>query len=69
MEFCKLYEGNPYYVARATYVLAQLEDIRGAAAVQLMLTSGYEQWRVLAIRALRMADKKFLQVGCFANVR
>jgi len=61
MEFREIYEGNPYYVARATYVLAQLDDIKGAAAVKLMLTSDDEQWRVLAIRALRMADEKFLQ--------
>ena len=56
-EFCKVYASNPYYVARAIYVLAQLDDIKGSSAVKLMLSSDDEQWRVLAIRALRMAGK------------
>jgi putative membrane-bound dehydrogenase-like protein len=55
MTFSKENEGNPYYVARAIYVLAQLDDIKGPAMVKLMLSSNEEQWRIVAIRALRMA--------------
>ena len=60
MAFSKANQGNPYYVARAAYVLAQLDDIKGPAIVKLMLSSKEEQWRILAIRALRMAGKDSL---------
>ncbi|MGC6567865.1 MAG: PVC-type heme-binding CxxCH protein [Akkermansiaceae bacterium] len=60
MVFSKENSDNPYYIARATFILAQLEDIKGGAVVKLMLSSEEEQWRIVAIRALRMAGKESL---------
>ncbi|MGD1978677.1 MAG: DUF1080 domain-containing protein [Akkermansiaceae bacterium] len=57
MAFSKENAGNPYHVARAAFILAQIEDPKGPAMVKLMLSSGEEQWRIVAMRALRMAGK------------
>ena len=58
--FSKAHADNPYYQARALFVMAQLQDSRGPSLVKTMLTSDDAQWRIVAIRALRMAGKESL---------
>ena len=48
---------NPYYKARALFVLAQLDDGQAEKAVQEQLASEDEQERIVAFRALRMAGR------------
>lgn len=49
---------NPYYQARAAFVLAQLNDDRGTAEVKALLESEDPQWRIIAFRALRFGDRE-----------
>lgn len=53
-------EANPYYQARAVFVLAQIDDPRGTEFVNGMLSSENPQWRITAFRALRLAGKERL---------
>ena len=58
--FFRAHADNPYYQARALFVMAQLKDSHGPALVKTMLTSEDEQWRIAAFRALRMAGRESL---------
>ncbi|MDF1753384.1 MAG: DUF1080 domain-containing protein [Verrucomicrobiales bacterium] len=51
--FFQANEANPYYQARAVFILAQLDDERGAADVKALLQSDDPQWQIIAFRALR----------------
>ncbi|MDF1737858.1 MAG: DUF1080 domain-containing protein [Verrucomicrobiales bacterium] len=51
---------NPYYQARAAFLLARLDDERGTADVKKLLQSDDPQWRILAFRALRFGERKSL---------
>jgi putative membrane-bound dehydrogenase-like protein len=60
LEFSRAHADNPFYQARALFVMAQLKEDKGPALVKTMLTSKDEQWRIVAIRALRMAGRESL---------
>ena len=49
---------NPYYQARAVFVMGQLEDERATARVKALLRSDDPQWRIIAFRALRLGGKE-----------
>jgi len=53
LKFSEANKANPYYQARALFIMAQLKDNRGPALVRTMLNSENEQWRIVALRALR----------------
>ena len=56
--FVKKNADNPYYRARAIFILAQLENRKGRAEVKSLLESPDEQERIVAFRALRFADRE-----------
>jgi putative membrane-bound dehydrogenase-like protein len=60
LAFRRAHADNPYYQARALFVMAQLKGAKGPALVKTMLTAEDEQWRIVAIRALRMAGRESL---------
>ena len=51
-------QDNPYYQARAMFIMAQIKDERGPALVKTMLTDDDEKWRIVALRALRHAGRE-----------
>jgi len=57
-QFIDKHSDNPYYCARATFIMAQLDDPRGPQAVKALLTSKDSQSRIIAIRALRHAERE-----------
>jgi putative membrane-bound dehydrogenase-like protein len=56
--FAKAHAANPYFHARAVYILAQLDDKRGGEFVKAQLRSSNAQERIIAFRALRFAEKE-----------
>ena len=56
--FIKANTGNPYYCARAVFILAQLRDARGPDYVRAQLRSEDTQERIIAFRALRLAGRE-----------
>ena len=55
-----LSDPNPYFQARAVWLLAQLGD-KGIAEVESVLKSKDPQMRIVAFRALRFVDHKMLE--------
>lgn len=51
---------NSFYQARAIFIMAQLEDTKASAWVKGLLDSDNEQWRIVAIRALRLSGGEAL---------
>lgn len=49
------HDDNPYYQARAIFVMAQLKEAGAVEMVKGLLKSKNEQWRIVAFRALRHA--------------
>lgn len=58
LAFIKANAENPYYRARAVFILAQLSDVRAATHLETLLTSADAQERIVAFRALRLAGSK-----------
>ena len=56
--FIKENQDNPYYVARAIFVLAQLEDPRGPQEVLKDLFLDDQQRSLVALRALKLSEKQ-----------
>jgi putative membrane-bound dehydrogenase-like protein len=56
--FFETHADNPYYQARAVFIMAQLDDARGPAEVKALLKSDDPQWRIIAFRALRFGEKE-----------
>ncbi|MGB1260125.1 MAG: PVC-type heme-binding CxxCH protein [Akkermansiaceae bacterium] len=58
LAFSKKHADNAYYCARAAFIMAQLKDERGPASVKALLSAEDPHWRILAIRALRHAERE-----------
>ena len=56
--FIKANTANPYYCARAVFILAQIKDARGPNYVRAQLESKDAQQRIIAFRALRLAGRE-----------
>jgi len=56
--FFKTNKTNPYYQARAVFLLAQLDNEQATADVKALLESDDPQWRITAFRALRFAERE-----------
>ncbi|MFT5130368.1 MAG: putative membrane-bound dehydrogenase-like protein, partial [Rhodothermales bacterium] len=57
-EFASMHADNPYYHARAVFALAQLDDPKAQDYVRQQLKSANPQARIVAFRALRLAEKE-----------
>lgn len=57
MIFLQENDANPFYQARAIFLLARLPDARGPATVRALLVDQDERMRVVAFRALRLAGE------------
>ncbi|MDF1811613.1 MAG: DUF1080 domain-containing protein [Verrucomicrobiales bacterium] len=49
---------NPYYQARAVFIMAQMDDARGPGKVKELLNFDDPQWRIVAFRALRLGGRE-----------
>ena len=58
LEFVRSNADNPYYQARAVFIMARLDDPSALAPVRALLTSDDPQWRIVALRALRHAERE-----------
>ena len=56
--FFQTNHANPYYQARAVFLLAQLDDERGTADVKALLQSDDPRLRITAFRALRFGERE-----------
>ncbi len=56
--FIKANAENPYYRARAVFILAQLSNARAVEYLETLLNSADAQERIVAFRALRLAGRE-----------